>query len=241
MYTRKSSMYTYTGWRRLIGSPKLHIIFHKRAAKYRSLLRKMTYKDKGSYESSPPCIRPLSSSTSISLCRLCIHVFIHMYINTHIHKRKRSIYIHIRPAYRQPLYAMYTSAHTYRYSHTCTYEKAARIWPERILAAPVVTLYMAIYTSIHIDVYTCTRTHSFDIQQHTSIHPIEKDICCPCRQPLHRYLCLYSYTCIYMYAHTFIRYTATHLHTSDSKECCSTHRRSLYCFSQVYACTADCR
>ena len=46
----------HTGWRRLIGSPKLQIIFHKRATKYRSLLRKMTYKDKGSYESSPPCI-----------------------------------------------------------------------------------------------------------------------------------------------------------------------------------------
>ena len=44
-----------TGWRRLIGSPKLQIIFHKRATKYGSLLRKMTYKDKGSYESSPPC------------------------------------------------------------------------------------------------------------------------------------------------------------------------------------------
>ena len=45
-----------TGWRRLIGSPKLQIIFHKRAIKYRSLVRKMTYKDKGSYESSPPCM-----------------------------------------------------------------------------------------------------------------------------------------------------------------------------------------
>ena len=32
------------------------LIFHKRATRYRSLLRKMTYKDKGSYESSPPCI-----------------------------------------------------------------------------------------------------------------------------------------------------------------------------------------
>jgi len=44
-----------TGWRKLIGSPKLQIIFHKRATKYRALLRKMTYKDKGSYGSSPPC------------------------------------------------------------------------------------------------------------------------------------------------------------------------------------------
>ena len=44
-----------TGWRRLIGSPKLQIIFNKRATKYRSLLMKMTYKDKRSYESLPPC------------------------------------------------------------------------------------------------------------------------------------------------------------------------------------------
>ena len=43
-----------TGWRRLIGSPKLQIIFHKRVPKYRSLLRKNTCQDKGSYESSPP-------------------------------------------------------------------------------------------------------------------------------------------------------------------------------------------
>jgi len=45
----------YTGWPRLIGSRKLHIIIHKRATKYTSLLRKMTCKDKGSYESSPLC------------------------------------------------------------------------------------------------------------------------------------------------------------------------------------------
>ena len=43
-----------TGWRRLIGSPKLQIIFHKRGTKYWSLLRKMTYKDEGSYEFRHP-------------------------------------------------------------------------------------------------------------------------------------------------------------------------------------------
>ena len=48
--------HSLTVWPRLIGSPKLQIIFHKRATKYRSLLRKMTYKDKGSYESWQPCI-----------------------------------------------------------------------------------------------------------------------------------------------------------------------------------------
>jgi len=67
-----------TGWRRLIGSPKLEIIFHKRATKYRSLLQKMTYKDKGSYESSPPCIHT----------ELCVHIHVYksacMYIYIHI-------------------------------------------------------------------------------------------------------------------------------------------------------------
>ena len=63
-----------TGWRRLIGSPKLQIIFHKRATKYRSLLRKMTYKDKGSYESSPPCTRHCywshkTCKTTASICK----------------------------------------------------------------------------------------------------------------------------------------------------------------------------
>jgi len=48
-----------TGWRRLVGSPKLQIISHKTATKYRSLLWKMTYQDKGSYGSSPPCSRVL--------------------------------------------------------------------------------------------------------------------------------------------------------------------------------------
>jgi len=44
-----------TGWRRPIGCLKLQIIFCKRATNYRALLRKMTYKDKASYESSTPC------------------------------------------------------------------------------------------------------------------------------------------------------------------------------------------
>ena len=54
-----------TGWRRLIGSPKLQIIFHKRAKKYRAVLRKMTYKDKGSYVSSPPCITDTQLATIV--------------------------------------------------------------------------------------------------------------------------------------------------------------------------------
>ena len=42
-------------WRRLIGCLKLQVIFRQTATNYRARLRKMTYKDKASYESSPPC------------------------------------------------------------------------------------------------------------------------------------------------------------------------------------------
>ena len=52
----RSHTRTYiTGWRRPIGCLKLQVNFRKRATNYRALLRKMTYKDKASYGSSPPC------------------------------------------------------------------------------------------------------------------------------------------------------------------------------------------
>jgi len=44
-----------TGWRRLMGCLKLQVIC-KRATNYRAFLRKMTYEDKASYGSSPPCM-----------------------------------------------------------------------------------------------------------------------------------------------------------------------------------------
>jgi len=44
-----------TEWRRPIACLLLHVIFRKRTTNYRALLQKMTYKDKASYGSSPPC------------------------------------------------------------------------------------------------------------------------------------------------------------------------------------------
>ena len=69
-YACSTTWYCNTGWRRLIGSPKLQIIFHKRATKYRALLRKMTYKDKASYESSPPCISKAWLVIHV-ICNIC--------------------------------------------------------------------------------------------------------------------------------------------------------------------------
>jgi len=74
-----------TGWRRLIGSPKLQIIFHKRATKYRSLLRKMTHKDEGSYESSPPCTDTLSDDAKETGYNVYIeNIYLYKCKHTHI-------------------------------------------------------------------------------------------------------------------------------------------------------------
>jgi len=77
-----SYIHTHTGWRRLIGSPKLRIIFHKRATKYSSLWRKMTYKDKGSYESLPPCTHTH---------RVCFHSYTDILTHLHTHTLVRKL------------------------------------------------------------------------------------------------------------------------------------------------------
>ena len=46
-----------TGWPSLIGCLKLQVIFSENATNHRALLWKMTYKDKASFDSTPPCIR----------------------------------------------------------------------------------------------------------------------------------------------------------------------------------------
>jgi len=52
---KSNSSHNLTGWRRLIGCLKLHVIFRTRASHLKALLRKMTYVDKASYDSTPPC------------------------------------------------------------------------------------------------------------------------------------------------------------------------------------------
>jgi len=56
-----------TGWRRPIRCLKLQVIFRKRTTNNRALLRKMTYQDKASYGSSPPC--PIG-------CLICVGDFL---------------------------------------------------------------------------------------------------------------------------------------------------------------------
>jgi len=79
-----------TGWRRLIGSSELQIIFHKRATEHRSLWQKMTYKDKGSCESSPPCILRIKYLYHIH-AYVCVHdAHTHICLIRHIHAKQHT-------------------------------------------------------------------------------------------------------------------------------------------------------
>jgi len=61
------SMHLSTGWRWCTGRLKLQDSFRKRAANYRALLQKLTYKDKASYASLPPCMC-LQTNICIYIC-----------------------------------------------------------------------------------------------------------------------------------------------------------------------------
>ena len=61
-----------TGWRRPIGLLKLQVIVRKRATNGRALLPKITYTDKASYGSSPPCnAAAYRSSCTLAHIRVC--------------------------------------------------------------------------------------------------------------------------------------------------------------------------
>jgi len=68
-----------TGWRRPIRCLISWITFRKLATNYRALLRKMTYKDKASYESSPPCISLVWLVYSHVWYNWCMNELCHIY------------------------------------------------------------------------------------------------------------------------------------------------------------------
>jgi len=81
IYIYKSQL--TTGWRRLIECLKLQVIFRKRATNRRVLLRKMTYEDKASYDSMPPC-------TACTACNTLQHTATHC--NTWQHTATHTLY-----------------------------------------------------------------------------------------------------------------------------------------------------
>ena len=155
-------LYVYvsaTGWRRLIGSLKLRIIFHKRATRYRSLLRKMTYKDKGAYESSPPCTCADGRVTYI----LAFHV--RTCICTHAHTIFLSLSLsciytyvhHLSQTHTYSLSVIHTNTHTQTLTHTNSHGEMSM----RNGWAPV-SMVSAAYTWIFYRALSLSHTFSHD-------------------------------------------------------------------------------
>jgi len=64
-----------TVWRRPIGCLKLQVVFRKRATNYRALMRKITYKDKASYDATPTLAR---ETLYVFINHVCIAWLMHM-------------------------------------------------------------------------------------------------------------------------------------------------------------------
>ena len=56
----------------------MQVIFRKRATNYRALLQKMTYIDKVSYKSSPPCTHLVLKCAGLHVLISCIHLYVYM-------------------------------------------------------------------------------------------------------------------------------------------------------------------
>jgi len=151
-----------TGWRRLIGSPKLQIIFHKRATKYRALLREMSYKDKGSYESSPPCTwQCFALNTPQHTVAHCKHSNTLQYTGTHCNTRQNS--------FSRQLVAVTMPQHTA--THGNTLQHTAAHCPT--LHQTATHTYSAACCSKHAPTPCNTQqhiAHHCNMLQHTAIH-----------------------------------------------------------------------
>ena len=133
-------MYGYGAeWRRLIGCLKLQVIPPEKATNYRALVRKMTYKDKVSYESSPPCM------FSVKLLHTCAYVCICMLVSvwsprTHVYN----------------IYAFVYGMFSVKLSHTCVYTCICMLVSVWSPCTDVCNIYMYVYGMFSVKLWnTC--------------------------------------------------------------------------------------
>ena len=141
-------VYTHTEWRRPIECLKLQVIFGKRATNYRTLLRKMTYKDKASYASSSPRTHSHSHMYTYVYIWLCVCIFVHthMFADQWWPRQLRDL---PGDSLRVPTQA-HTNTHARVQTHSLTHTQ--------------------IHTHTHIHTYTHTHTHTHTQIAH-SVYP----------------------------------------------------------------------
>ena len=92
-YANLTHVQWLTGWRRPIGCLKLQVIFRERATNYRARLRKMTYDDKASDDSTPPCTQMSYDDMTHSYVTWRIHTWHDMRGSCKVAKTYRMPYL----------------------------------------------------------------------------------------------------------------------------------------------------
>ena len=142
----------HTGWRRLIGCLKLQATFRQRATKYRARLRKITCKDKASYDTTPPYNVHV-------ITRHVASIYIHknMYAYTQTHTRTHTYMQTQSLSHTRPYTHAYTHAHTHTHTHPCTHARTLSCSHTRT------------HTLSHTQMRMHTQTHTLSLS-HTHSH-----------------------------------------------------------------------
>jgi len=132
---------------------KLQGTFRRRTTDYRALLRKMTYEDKASYDSTPPCIFcrcKWELNLPIHTCKKNTHTHVCTSTCTRTHR-----YAHVKT--HMHIY-MCKNTYAYLYVHICAVV-TIRPWEKALLYRSFHTVYIYIcihkYIYTYIHVYTC--------------------------------------------------------------------------------------
>jgi len=113
-------IHIYTGWRRTTGCLKMQVIFCKRATNYRALLQKMTYIDKVSYESWPPCTHLVLKCTRLHVLISCIHLYVYMCVYRCNDAIKRMAARRTKRVYLTPRSVDWQAYPSHIYMYICT-------------------------------------------------------------------------------------------------------------------------
>jgi len=110
-----------TGWRRPIGRLKLEVIFRKRATNYRALLRTLTYTDKASYGSSPPCTDYTWLFGTFSSSFTPLHISTHFSVQGKKNWARHTDCVWLFDEFRSSLTHVHVHVHECCPSHTDSY------------------------------------------------------------------------------------------------------------------------
>jgi len=235
-YEEKGTRNIHTGWRRCIGCLKMQVSFRKRANNHRALLLKMTYKDKASYDATPPCIR---------LTYEC-HVYMNVASIWTSRLSEYHVYMHVASRKRMSRLVMNVVSHSYMNvtsiwtsrlyeCHVCL-NVASRKRMSRLIMNVASHSYMNVAS--HISVYETRLTTRLASHVNTHLCAVtcwcETWHSCVCRVSF-IYECCVSYIDIWDASHNASRISRD-THLCDATSWCETWHAWVCCVSFIYAC-----